>query len=254
MANIKNVVKVMNFHSLLRVDKAKRKADNYKALEEEILSFMNKVLNNKNLNLDKRLITSKPDGKIVNFYIGNDLGFCGNYNSSVKHVAQEDKGVIKIVVGEKIFMNKDDVALNIAKEDFYNDFKKVEDIIKPLLINRRIKEINAIFNRYYNVNNIKLEKKKLFPLEFDDSKNTEDFVIETDASSMFEDLLLLYIECELQIIESNSWAAENIMRQNLTSESLKKIDEIEEEKQKQVRKEKKYQAFKKQMANYRKGI
>lgn len=244
----------MNFHSLLRVDKAKRKADNYKVLEEEILSFMNKVLNNKNLNLDKRLITSKPDGKIVNFYIGNDLGFCGNFNSSVKHVAQEDKGVIKIVVGEKIFMNKDDVALNIAKEDFYNDFKKVEDIIKPLLINRRIKEINAIFNRYYNVNNIKLEKKKLFPLEFDDSKNTEDFVIETDASSMFEDLLLLYIECELQIIESNSWAAENIMRQNLTSESLKKIDEIEEEKQKQVRKEKKYQAFKKQMANYRKGI
>ena len=215
---------------------------------------MNKVLNNKNLNLDKRLITSKPDGKIVNFYIGNDLGFCGNFNSSVKHVAEEDKGVIKIVVGEKIFMNKDDVALNIAKEDFYNDFKKVEDIIKPLLINRRIKEINAIFNRYYNVNNIKLEKKKLFPLEFDDSKNTEDFVIETDASSMFEDLLLLYIECELQIIESNSWAAENIMRQNLTSESLKKIDEIEEEKQKQVRKEKKYQAFKKQMANYRKGI
>lgn len=254
MANIKNVVKVMNFHSLLRVDKAKRKADNYKALEEEILSFMNKVLNNKNLNLDKRLITSKPDGKIVNFYIGNDLGFCGNFNSSVKHVAEEDKGVIKIVVGEKIFMNKDDVALNIAKEDFYNDFKKVEDIIKPLLINRRIKEINAIFNRYYNVNNIKLEKKKLFPLEFDDSKNTEDFVIETDASSMFEDLLLLYIECELQIIESNSWAAENIMRQSLTSESLKKIDEIEEEKQKQVRKEKKYQAFKKQMANYRKGI
>ena len=254
MANIKNVVKVMNFHSLLRVDKAKRKADNYKALEEEILSFMNKVLNNKNLNLDKRLITSKPDGKIVNFYIGNDLGFCGNFNSSVKHVAEEDKGVIKIVVGEKIFMNKDDVALNIAKEDFYNDFKKVEDIIKPLLINRRIKEINAIFNRYYNVNNIKLEKKKLFPLEFDDSKNTEYFVIETDASSMFEDLLLLYIECELQIIESNSWAAENIMRQNLTSESLKKIDEIEEEKQKQVRKEKKYQAFKKQMANYRKGI
>lgn len=254
MANIKNVVKVMNFHSLLRVDKAKRKADNYKALEEEILSFMNKVLNNKNLNLDKRLITSKPDGKIVNFYIGNDLGFCGNFNSSVKHVAEEDKGVIKIVVGEKIFMNKDDVALNIAKEDFYNDFKKVEDIIKPLLINRRIKEVNAIFNRYYNVNNIKLEKKKLFPLEFDDSKNTEDFVIETDASSMFEDLLLLYIECELQIIESNSWAAENIMRQNLTSESLKKIDEIEEEKQKQVRKEKKYQAFKKQMANYRKGI
>ena len=27
MTNIKNVVKVMNFHSLLRVDKAKKKAD-----------------------------------------------------------------------------------------------------------------------------------------------------------------------------------------------------------------------------------
>ena len=35
---------------------------------------------------------------------------------------------------------------------------------------------------------------------------------------------------------------------------MRKLEILEEEKQKQVRKEKKYQAFKKQMANYRKGI
>ena len=40
MTNIKNVVKVMNFHSLLRVDKAKKKADKFRELETEIEEFI----------------------------------------------------------------------------------------------------------------------------------------------------------------------------------------------------------------------
>ena len=49
MTNIKNVVKVMNFHSLLRVDKAKKKADKFRELETEIEEFMSIILNNQNL-------------------------------------------------------------------------------------------------------------------------------------------------------------------------------------------------------------
>ena len=76
--------------------------------------------------------------------------------------------------------------------------------------------------------------------------------LEADGKIMFTDLILLYIDCKLQIIESNSWASENIQRENLTNESLRKIDEIEEEKLKIKRKEKRAADFKKQLANYRK--
>lgn len=252
MANIKNVVKVMNFHSLLRVDKAKKKADKYLLLEEELLSFMSTILNNKNLNLDKKLIVSNPKGKVINIYIANDLGFCGNFNSVVKRMGIEDKEAIKIFVGNKILLNDPSIALNISKEECYSDFSKISNLIKPYLINKDIKEINAIYNRYYSVSEIKTEKKNLFPLIIEDEPDNNDFVIESDVSMIFDDLILAYIGCELKIIESNSWASENIMRKNLTDQSLKKIDEINEKNKKVIRKEKKYKSFKKQMANYRK--
>ncbi len=252
MTNIKNVVKVMNFHSLLRVDKAKKKADKFLELEKEIEEFMSIILNNQNLNLDHKLLNAKPNGKIINIYMGNDLGFCGNFNSNIKHEAINDKTSMKIMVGKKIFLNDGNTVLNISKEELYKSFAKLEDIIKPLLEKKEIKEINVIFIRYININNMHLDKTKLFPIEAVKQKNTSDFVIEADGNMLFTDLILLYIDCKLQIVESNSWASENIQRENLTNESLRKIDEIEEEKLKVSRKEKKAADFKKQLANYRK--
>lgn len=252
MTNIKNVVKVMNFHSLLRVDKAKKKADKFLELEKEIEEFMSIILNNQNLNLDHKLLNAKPNGKTINIYMGNDLGFCGNFNSSIKHEAINDKTSMKIMVGKKIFLDDENTVLNISKEELYKSFTKLEDTIKPLLEKKEINEINVIFIRYININNMHLDKTKLFPIEAIKQKNTSDFVIEADGNMLFTDLILLYIDCKLQIVESNSWASENIQRENLTNESLRKIDEIEEEKLKVSRKEKKTADFKKQLANYRK--
>ncbi len=252
MTNIKNVVKVMNFHSLLRVDKAKKKADKFLELEKEIEEFMSIILNNQNLNLDHKLLNAKPNGKTINIYMGNDLGFCGNFNSSIKREAINDKTSMKIMVGKKIFLDDENTVLNISKEELYKSFARLEDIIKPLLEKKEINEINVIFIRYININNIHLDKTKLFPIEAVKQKNTSDFVIEADGNMLFTDLILLYIDCKLQIVESNSWASENIQRENLTNESLRKIDEIEEEKLKVSRKEKKAADFKKQLANYRK--
>ena len=50
---IKNVVKVMNFHSLLRVDKARKTADKYLTVGEEITKILTTILYNKNLKLKK---------------------------------------------------------------------------------------------------------------------------------------------------------------------------------------------------------
>ena len=210
------------------------------------------ILNNQNLNLDHKLLNAKPNGKTINIYMGNDLGFCGNFNSSIKHEAINDKTSMKIMVGKKIFLDDENTVLNISKEELYKSFAKLEDIIKPSLEKKEINEINVIFIRYININNIHLDKTKLFPIEAVKQKNTSDFVIEADGNMLFTDLILLYIDCKLQIVESNSWASENIQRENLTNESLRKIDEIEEEKLKVSRKEKKAADFKKQLANYRK--
>ena len=63
--------------------------------------------------------------------------------------------------------------------------------------------------------------------------------------------MVLCICYQIKIFEANSWASENVMRERITRESLKKIEEIEVEKQKQERKDKKQKAFKKQISNYR---
>lgn len=254
---VKNVVKVMNFHSLLRVDKSRKKATRYFDTEEELFKIIKKILFNKNIILDKKAITPRSDAPILNIYIGNDLGFCGDFNFSINKEVRRDSNDM-IIIGKKIHSyNSSKVILNISKEEFFNNFKKTEDIIYDAIINRKYREINVIYNHYHNVNSLEFMRKKLFPLDYDQEKETdyydEDFAMETELSSMLNNLISLYICYEIKICEMNSYAAENVVRQQITRESLKKIDEIDEENIKITRKEKKYRDFQKIIENYRKG-
>ena len=74
---IKNVVKVMNFHSLLRVDASKREAESYRNVGDEITKIIKTIVYNKNLVLDKKVIMPNPNNNKLNIYIANDYGFCG---------------------------------------------------------------------------------------------------------------------------------------------------------------------------------
>ena len=58
--NVKAVVKVMNFHSLLRVEASRRQAEKLSAMEEELSAMMRIVLTNRNLRLDKRIRMPNP--------------------------------------------------------------------------------------------------------------------------------------------------------------------------------------------------
>jgi F0F1-type ATP synthase gamma subunit len=255
---IKNVVKVMNFHSLLRVDKARKKAAMYFDTETELLKLIKKILFNKNIILDKKAITPKKDAPILDVYIGNDLGFCGDFNFSINKEVRKDNNYM-IVIGKKIHTyDSSKVVLCLTKEEFFADFKKTEDIIYDAILNRKYSEINVIYNHYHNINSLEFTKKKLFPLDYDkaiDDGDTyeEDFAMETDLTPMLNNLISLYICYELKICEMNSFAAENVVRQQITKESLKKIDEMDEEKAKVTRKVKKQKDFQKIIENYRKG-
>lgn len=73
---VKSVVKVMNFHSLLRVDSSKKRAEKLFSYEEELTNFVDTIINNRNLILDKKILKMNPSGKELNIYIANDMGFC----------------------------------------------------------------------------------------------------------------------------------------------------------------------------------
>ena len=101
--SIRNVVKVMNFHSLIRVDKAKRQADKYLMMEDQLYAMMEAIVNNRNLILDKKIFRVNEDAPKINIYIGSDFGFCSNYNSQVNDQLHKDPaGDVKILIGKKL--------------------------------------------------------------------------------------------------------------------------------------------------------
>lgn len=254
---IRNVVKVMNFHSLLRVDSARRNAEKYFEYEQEITDFADNILNNRNLILDKKVLKLNKEDKPLNVYIGNDLGFCGNFNTNVNDLAKTDSDIDKIIIGKKITNEKNNVILSMTKDEYPSKIGEIEDILHDAIVNAKYSEINIIYNHYYNISKIELRKKKILPIESikeeetqDKKHHLEDFAIEGDINSILRNIIVLYLSYEIKIATENSFASENIMRQTITKESLKKLDEIEEENLRKERKIVKNKNFKKVLENF----
>lgn len=253
---IKSVVKVMNFYSLLRVDSSKRKAEEYFGYEQAVREFIDNILNNKNLILDKKMIKMNEKGRELNIYIANDLGFCGNFNSNINEVLKQDIENDKIIIGKKIVKGNDypNVILSMTKEEYFEGADVINKIMFESIKNRKYKEINIIYNHYYNISRIERVKSRILPLEKTKSKKEyqDDFAVEGNINSILLNIIALYLGYEIKVAVENSYASENIMRQMITKESLKKIDEIEEEKTRDERKIKNQKSLKKQLDNINK--
>ena len=250
---IKNVVKVMNFHSLLRVDASKREAESYRNVGEEITKIIRTIVYNKNLVLDKKVIMPDPKMQKLNIYIANDYGFCGDFNSQISRQIKKDTEDYKIIIGSKIVYKDDKTILKIAKDDFYKEFNKIEETIDNAVRNSTYSEINLYYNHYNSSTSFEFRKLTLFPIEFDGEYDTKnDFVIETDITSMLHSLLTFYILYELRMCECISRAAENVLRNQITSQALDKIEEIEIDSENKKRREKKDKLVKKTVENYKK--
>lgn len=250
---IKNVVKVMNFHSLLRVDASKREAEAYRNVGDEITKIIKNIVYNKNLVLDKKVITPDPKMDRLNIYIANDYGFCGNFNSQVARQIKQDKNDYKIIIGKKIVYHDDKTILKIEKDNFYKEFNKIEKAVNDAIDNGAYSEINLYYNHYNSSTSFEFKKLTLFPVEFDGEYDTKhDFVIETDITSMLHSLLSFYVLYQLRMCECISRAAENVIRNQITSEALDKIEEIEIDRANMERKMKKDKLVRKTVDNYKK--
>lgn len=254
---LKNVVKVMNFHSLLRVDKSRKAAKKYAYLDDTVAEMIDNIVNNRNIMLDYKFFHVDKNNPELNIYLGGDMGFCANLNSNITKCAIEDEEAYKIVIGRKIRTARYDekVLLHVSREEFMENTGQVLEIMKDAFLNKKYSKINLIYNHYYNASELEFMKKQLFPLPkhlFNESDHTEDFAYEGDIEKILTNLVILYFKYQLAIATEVSSAALNITRQNTTNESLKKIDEREEERKMALLRENKEKEFNKVLDNYTK--
>ena len=256
--SLKNVVKVMNFHALLRVDKSRRAAAKFGQMEQMVIDMLDQIMNNRNIALDMSVLRFPTDAPALHIYLGGDMGFCGNLNSLVKGRCQEYEknggSVERIIVGKKLKRYEDpSVILEMSREEYMEDHQAILDILAQGITEKRYSEIRLIYNHYRNASEIDFVDKAILPLPkglIGDQAYLDDFVWEGDPQEMLRDLLILYLTYELEIAGHVSAAAENLTRQNVTTESLKRIDEREEERRRVERKARKAEEFAKVLDNF----
>ena len=253
--SIRNVVKVMNFHALIRVDNAKRRADKYKMMEDRLMFMMDNILNNRNLILDKKILAVPENAPAINIYIGSDLGFCSNYNSQmVERLHHDDDSSRKIIIGRKLTGRLTEGAdIQVTTAELPHEMPKIREYLERKILNKECSSINIFYNHYENTTTIYSKKLQVYPLKRREQENKAyhaDFAIEGDATELLLKMTSSYVYYELLLAIVNSRAAENVMRQNATTESLKKIDEIEEEKVMEARREVRNKEFQKVVDNF----
>ena len=253
MAKIKNVVKVMNFQALLRMDKALKQADKYKDVGKEITDILGRILYNKNLVLDKKILTPEQDKPELNIYIANDYGFCGNFNSEVSRRIKKDADAYKIIIGKKIVYKDDKTILKINKDDFFKRFGEIQEIVENAIRSMNYSRINVFYNHYHSMSSFEFIRLQLFPVEFKgELYDGEDFVAETDLNGLISRLASFYVCYQLKMCESISYAAENVLRTQITSSALEKLEEKEKEEKHEELKIRKQKSVLKSVENFKK--
>lgn len=253
--SVKNTVKVMNFHALLRVPEARRRVDLAFEYERELKYIISSIVNNRIFKQEQLSLDLDPEAKELNIYIGSDLGFCANFNSNIiSYLRADEPDNDKIIIGRRIRITVDNELLFVANEEFEDKFEDIFDLILDGLLNYKYSKVNLIYTHYYNISKQEMVKRTILPFDYggdildeDDKREInklDDFVVEGDLNYIIWNLISIYITMEIKIAKAWSYATENVQRQSFTDNSLKKIDEREEEKRKKQLKAKKAESFK----------
>jgi len=255
MKNIKPIVQVMNLFSLVRINAAKSKVEEFGITSSVLTRIISSIMYNDNIVLDKNTIVPDPSKPVLNIYIASDYGFCSTYNQVVSAKIKETKDDYKIIIGKKIVYNDDKVVMKLSKDTFYEDLPKIKDYLVTAVNNRDFREINIYYNHYYNFSRSDFTRLQVFPVEYNEEyKENVDFLIETDITSFINHLIAYYVCYQLEICEIFSWAAENVIRNTMTASSLKKIEEIEHVERLRDLKEQRAKSLKKNIENSKKVI
>lgn len=255
MRNIKPIVQVMNLFSLVRINAAKSRVEEFGMTSSVLTKIISSIMYNDNIVLDKNNIVPDLSKPVLNIYIASDFGFCSTYNQVVSKKIKETKDAYKIIIGKKIVYNDDKVLMKLSKENFYQDLPMIKEFLVKAVNNRDYSQINIYYNHYYNFSRSDFTSLQVFPVEYDESsKEDVDFLVETDITSFINNLIAYYVCYQLEICEVFSWASENVIRNTMTSSSLKKIDELEAAEKVKAIREQREKSLKKNIENSKKVI
>lgn len=233
MSNIKTIVKVMNFQALIHVDAAHKKADKYLDLERDVSNMIGIIENNRNIVIDSKAMKVNQEAPRLRIYIGSDLGFCGVINSAVNNELSNETGENDLIIVGKKIHTKHKTLMTMSRDEFDGNMKKIEEIFKAGIKEKKYSGIDIFYNHYHNMSHIEPVMKTIFPISVekqeDDSVYKDDFMIEGgNVEAILQSLTVTYLNYEIRSAIVNSYASENILRQQATNESLKHIDEMEE--------------------------
>ncbi len=233
---VKSSVQVMNFHSLMKIAEAIDNIERVKDYEAEIMHVIANVFNNRNLILDNRINSSffekTSSERDINFYITSDYGLCGAFNSSVIKVFENTPRSYRNYMtgkkGIKKLTRKEDVALVMDDLGNIELFTEILD----LFFDGEITGVNIIYNKFITQEKNEFVVQQVLPFnmealdEIDEQiKQSPDYIIECSFTKLLKDLLTLYLKDKVVIAHLSALATENSIRQQITTESLKKIDE-----------------------------
>lgn len=250
---LENFVKVMELQALMHVNNAKKEANKYLTVGDELTNVIGRLLYNKNIILDKNAIKPDETKPVLDIYIASDYGMCGAINTNVKQAIKENEDSYKILIGKKINCEKN-LLFKISKDDFIENFIKIEREMVSAIAENKYSKINIYFHHYNNVSDIKFKKMQLFPIDFDSKSNlNEDFVVETDIELLIKHLVSYYLCYEIKLSYIMSFASENVIRNQLTNVSLSKLEKIKEITNLERFKEKRRKMITKSVENYKNG-
>jgi F0F1-type ATP synthase gamma subunit len=222
----------MNFHSLLHVNAARRAAERYAQMESEVSRMVDLVINNRSFALDKLALKVNGKAPELNIYIGSDHSFCGSMNAAVSIAVEEAADAVKIIVGKKLNKSAPGTIFAMDREVLDKEQGRITEILEDALVNQKYSAINVAYNRTDGSGGIELCRRRLYPIELtSDAKDyyTDDFSVEGGAEELLFALCASHAVYGLMAAAAGSFAAENMLRQNTTAESLKRLDEREAE-------------------------
>lgn len=247
---VKNVVKVMNFHSLLRVNEARRRVERAQDYENRLRQAVSEIVNNRIFRQENLSLNMKKDAKELNIYIGSDFGFCADFNAAIKrYLAEDEARNDKIIVGNRIKGNVENLLLFMSNEEFHRRMEEIDKLVLDGVLNDKYSKVNVVYMHYFNMSKQEVMKKTILPFLYDEKTEEakgeveEDFVVEGSLRHIIWNLVTLYASQEIYIANAWSWASENVKREAFTSESLKKIEDIEAEEARVKRKKRRAEEF-----------
>ena len=168
---------------------------------------------------------------------------------------EEDTEGDQIIIGRKLRTGSREPLLRISREEYKNSIKEIYRILEGVIRDNSHSSVTIHYYQFNNISSIEAVQKKIYPydLQHHGAENyREDYFVEGDMNVILRNLITNFLEYELRIAEVSSFASENVLRQNSTTESLKKIEEMEEEEFLQMRKTKTKEGFKKVIDSYMK--